>query len=422
MKLGTRLISAFILVSAISAAVSGIGLRNMAQISANADKTYRQDLVGLNLIQQANADVLRVGTYLRNAVLATTAEQRAGSLDQADKALAQAREHLNQAEPLVYTDKGKATFAELDQNWQDYIQAFNEMKGKISSAALQDRDGLTEYMLGEYHRKGFRTLVLMGNLVALKQGDAQSITTTAVAQGDELVINGVKHYISGAPFADFAIVMCVTDAAANPPAITAVLIDLDLPGVTVEQRYVPMSGQHIDADIRFDNVCVPRTNVFGGEGNGFRLGMSRINVNRLLHCPTMLGLATSAYLASLDYARERRQFGGPIARFQAIQHMLADMAASLWACESMIAQTAMLADAGADLRMMGAACKLFISERSFEVADKAVQIHGNVGVTRHHPIEQTFRKLRMFRVFTGTSEIQRNTIARAILEPAQAGR
>ena len=88
MKLGTKLISAFILVSVTSAVVSGIGLHNMAQISANADKTYRQDLVGLNLIQQANADVLRVGTYLRNAVLATTAEQRAGSLGQADKAWA----------------------------------------------------------------------------------------------------------------------------------------------------------------------------------------------------------------------------------------------------------------------------------------------------------------------------------------------
>jgi methyl-accepting chemotaxis protein len=173
MTLGAKLIGAFILVSIISAVVSGIGLRNMAQISANADKTYRQDLVGLNLIQQANADVLRVGTYLRNAVLATTAAQRAGSLDQADKALASAREHLNQAEPLVYTDKGKATFADLDQGWQDYIQAFNEMKGKINASGLQDRDGLTEYMLGEYHRKGFKTLVLMGNLVALKQGDAQ---------------------------------------------------------------------------------------------------------------------------------------------------------------------------------------------------------------------------------------------------------
>ncbi|QYY27722.1 MULTISPECIES: acyl-CoA dehydrogenase family protein [Cupriavidus] len=248
--------------------------------------------------------------------------------------------------------------------------------------------------------------------------DAQSIATTAVADGDTLVVNGSKHYISGAPFASFAIVMCVTDATVSPPAISAVLVDLDLPGVTVTQAYVPMSGQHIDADIAFDNVRVPRANILGGEGNGFKLGMSRINVNRLLHCPSMLGLATSAYRSSLEYAGKRRQFGGPIARFQAIQHMLADMAAALWACESMIAQTAALADAGADLRMKAAACKLFVSERCFEVADKAVQIHGNVGVTRGHPVEQAFRKLRMFRVFTGTSEIQRNTIAKAILEPA----
>jgi len=181
-----------------------------------------------------------------------------------------------------------------------------------------------------------------------------------------------------------------------------------------------MSGQHIDGDIEFVNVRVPRANIFGGLGNGFKLGMSRINVNRLLHCPTMLGLATKAYASSLEYAGQRRQFGGPIARFQAIQHMLADMAAALWACESMIAQTAALADSGADLRVKAAACKLFISERCFEVADKAVQIHGNVGVTRGHPVEQAFRKLRMFRIFTGTSEIQRNTIARAILEPMQA--
>jgi alkylation response protein AidB-like acyl-CoA dehydrogenase len=250
--------------------------------------------------------------------------------------------------------------------------------------------------------------------------DAQSIRTSAVVDGDELVINGQKHYISGAPFADFAIVMCVTDATTSPPAITAVLVDLDLPGVTVSTEYVPMSGQHIDGDIRFENVRVPRANIFGGEGRGFKLGMSRINVNRLLHCPSMLGLATRAYQASVEYAGQRRQFGGPIARFQAIQHMLADMAAALWACESMIAQTAMLADAGADLRMKAAACKLFVSERCFEVADKAVQIHGNVGVTRGHPVEHTWRKLRMFRIFTGTSEIQRNTIAKAILDPGAA--
>ncbi|MFP3246617.1 MAG: MCP four helix bundle domain-containing protein, partial [Paraburkholderia sp.] len=186
MKLGAKLICAFILVSAISAIVSVIGVRNMGQISANADTTYRLDLVGLNLIQQANADVLRVGTYLRNAILASTADQRSASLDQAEKALASAREHLNQAEPLVYTEKGKATFADLDQSWNDYLQAFNEMKARINAAGLQDQAGLTAYLLGEYHQKGFKTLVLMGNLVDVKQGDAQ----TTAASNDRVYDQG----------------------------------------------------------------------------------------------------------------------------------------------------------------------------------------------------------------------------------------
>ncbi|MFL9869246.1 methyl-accepting chemotaxis protein [Paraburkholderia fungorum] len=177
MKLGAKLIGAFILVSVISAVVSVIGVRSMGQISANADTTYRQDLIGLNLIQQANADVLRAGTYLRNAILASTVEKRNASVAQADKAMASAREHLNQAEPLVYSDKGKATFADLDQGWHDFTQAFDEMKGRINAAGLQDQAGLTNYLLGEYHEKGFKTLVLMGTLVDVKQHDAQ---TTAV--------------------------------------------------------------------------------------------------------------------------------------------------------------------------------------------------------------------------------------------------
>lgn len=174
MKLGAKLIGAFVLVSVISAIVSVIGVRSMGQISANADTTYRQDLVGLNLIQQANADVLRAGTYLRNAILAATVEQRTTSVSQAEKAMTSAREHLNQAEPLVYTEKGKATFADLDQNWRDFAQAFDAMKSRINTAGLQDQAALTNYLLGEYHDKGFKTLVLMGTLVDVKQSDAQT--------------------------------------------------------------------------------------------------------------------------------------------------------------------------------------------------------------------------------------------------------
>ncbi|MEQ0770674.1 methyl-accepting chemotaxis protein [Paraburkholderia tropica] len=174
MKLGVKLIGAFVLVSVISAMVSVIGVRSMGQISANADATYRQDLVGLNLIQLANADVLRAGTYLRNAILAATLEQRAASVAQSEKAIASARQHLDQAEPLVYTEKGRATFAELDHSWGNFTQAFDRMKGRLNAAGLQDQAALTNYLLGEYHEKGFRTLVLMGTLVDVKQSDAQA--------------------------------------------------------------------------------------------------------------------------------------------------------------------------------------------------------------------------------------------------------
>ncbi|NEX62985.1 acyl-CoA dehydrogenase family protein [Noviherbaspirillum galbum] len=246
--------------------------------------------------------------------------------------------------------------------------------------------------------------------------DAASIKTSAVRDGDELVINGHKHFITGSPFADIAIVICVTDPEAGPKGISAVFVDLNARGVRVDESCVPMSGQHMDADIIFDNVRVPVANVIGGFGNGLRLGMARVSFNRLLHTATMIGAARMVYKMSLDYARTRQQFGGPIARFQAIQHMLADMASSLFACESMMLHAAMKADLGEELRMEASACKLFISERCFEIADKAVQIHGNVGVTHNHPVEITFRKLRMMRILTGTSEIQRNTIAKEILQ------
>ncbi|MBB5214646.1 acyl-CoA dehydrogenase family protein [Parapusillimonas granuli] len=245
--------------------------------------------------------------------------------------------------------------------------------------------------------------------------DAGSIGTRAVADGDDYVINGCKHYISASPFADFAIVMCVTDPDKGTDGISAILVELDRPGVTLSYDCLPMTGQHVDADIHFDNVRVPRSNLLGEEGRGFKTAMGRISVNRLLHCPTMIGLARQAYGMAIDYAGKRRQFGGPISRFQAIQHMLADMATGLYACTSMVAAAARQADAGRDIRKEASMCKLFVSEKCFEIADKAMQIHGNVGVTKNHPVEFIFRRLRLYRIVTGTSEIQRNTIAKAIL-------
>lgn len=245
--------------------------------------------------------------------------------------------------------------------------------------------------------------------------DAASIRTRAVRDGDSYVITGHKHYISASTFADVAITMCVTDPDAGAKGISAIFVPLDAPGVRLDYDCVPMTGQFVDADIHFDAVRVPVANLIGQAGEGFKIAMDRISVNRLLHCPTMIGLARQALQASIAYALRREQFGGPISRFQAIQHMLADMATALYACEQMVLATAAGADTGQDIRTEASMCKLFVSERCFEIADKAVQIHGNVGVTRNHPVEFIFRRLRMYRIVTGTSEIQRNTVAKGVL-------
>lgn len=246
--------------------------------------------------------------------------------------------------------------------------------------------------------------------------DASRLTTRADRDGDHYVLNGLKRFISGAPYADFAILMAVTDDSAGARGVTAFLVDFDRPGVTVSADYTPISGKNVHADIRLQDVRIPATQVLGEEGQGFRLGMSRITVNRLLHCPTMTGLAIQSLDAAAGYATRRQQFGQPIAGFQAIQHMLADMATELHAARAMMLDVARRIDEGVDTREASAMSKLFCSEKAFDIADKAIQIHGGVGLMQGSTVEWVFRMLRMYRIVTGTSEIQRNTIAKGYLK------
>ncbi|GGO81846.1 acyl-CoA dehydrogenase [Marinobacterium nitratireducens] len=250
--------------------------------------------------------------------------------------------------------------------------------------------------------------------------DASRLETRAVKDGDHFVLNGQKRYISGAPYSDFAILMAVTDPDAGAKGVTAFLVDFDMPGVSLNSDYMPISGQRSHADIHLDNVRIPASHIIGGLGRGFLLGMSRINVNRLLHCPTMLGLARQALMEAVTYASRREQFGTPIASFQAIQHMLADMATELHAARSMMFDVAARLDRGEDTREASSMCKLYSSERAFQIADRAVQIHGGAGLMKGSKVEWIFRALRMYRIVTGTSEIQRNTIAKGLLKDLKA--
>ena len=250
--------------------------------------------------------------------------------------------------------------------------------------------------------------------------DAGSIQTTAVLRGDQYVLNGIKRYISGSPFCDFAVVIASTSEDPLMRETTAFFVERERAGFSVESGYKTMAGQSHTANIHLKDCHVPVANQIGDKGRGLGLALGRITVNRLLHCPAMLGLARLAMNDSVDHARRRRQFGQPIGAFQSIQHMLADMATELAAARALMLSVARSLDGGIDVRAQASMAKLFCSETAFRIADRAVQIHGGEGIVQGSRVEFLFRMLRMYRILTGTSEIQRNTIAKELLQPSSA--
>lgn len=245
--------------------------------------------------------------------------------------------------------------------------------------------------------------------------DAGSLQTRADAAGDGFVLNGVKRFISGSPFCDMAVIIAATDL--DKRETTAFFVERDRPGFRIEAGYKTMAGQSGTGNIHLENCRIPAINQIGERGKGLALALGRITVNRLLHTPAMLGLARLAFEDARAHALKRKQFGQPIAAFQAVQHMLADMATELAAARSLMLSVARRLDAGADARADSSMAKLFCSETAFRVADRAVQILGGEGIVQGSRVEFLFRALRMYRVLTGTSEIQRNTIARELLAP-----
>jgi acyl-CoA dehydrogenase len=242
--------------------------------------------------------------------------------------------------------------------------------------------------------------------------DVRRMTTTATPDGDTYILNGKKVFSSAAPFADFAIV--VARMAGTEEAYSAFLVDLDTPGCRVLDGEVPMSGQQMEGDLLFEDCRIPAANLLGEVGQGLRIGIGRITLNRLLHCPSLIGAARRAWDLSVEYAMNRVVFGQPLLAHQAIHHKIAEMATEIYAARAMVMTTAAKADRGDNVSVEANMCKLFTSEASFRVADQAVQIHGKAGLTRGHEVEQIFRSLRMFRIVTGTTEIHKNAIAKGL--------
>ena len=247
--------------------------------------------------------------------------------------------------------------------------------------------------------------------------DSAAIRTRAVRGDGGWILNGRKQYISGAHRADVVLVIAVTDPARRARGgITAFLVDRGTPGFTVTRVDTTIGSEAIKlADLALDDCFVPDAAVLGEVGAGFGIAMGSLTSGRLGVSCSCIGAADRLLEMSVTHAKARHTFGKPLAERQAIQWMLADSATELAATRALVYETLRQASAGAEPRVAGGMCKLYASEMVGRVADRAVQIHGGMGLVRGFPVERFYRDVRHYRVGEGASEIQRMLIARDLL-------
>lgn len=247
--------------------------------------------------------------------------------------------------------------------------------------------------------------------------DAATQATLAVKDGDSYIITGRKTFITAAPLCDFAIVFASTAPEKGIKGITAFLLERDMPGYLIgtPERKMGVCGSPT-ADLVFDHVRAHKSRILGEEGNGFLMAMKTLDCGRLVVAAQCLGIAQAAMDEAVAYVKKREQFGRPLAKFQGLQFMLADMEAKLCAVRAMVYDTAEKKDAGIPVTKEAAAAKYYASEICNEIAAKALQLHGAYGYTKEFPIERIFRDARVTTIYEGTSQILQNVIAKQILK------
>ena len=253
--------------------------------------------------------------------------------------------------------------------------------------------------------------------------DAGALKTTAVRDGDEYVLNGTKRFITNAPEAKLFTVFARTDPKApGAKGVSAFLIEAGTPGITLGKldKKMGQQGAHC-CDVVFDDCRVPVDALLGGprmENRGFKTAMRTMDRGRLNISAVCVGVAERLIHDSVAYATERKQFGEPIAQFEMIQDMLARSRTEAYAARCMVEETARRRDAGENVTTEASCCKLFATEMVGRVADWAVQIYGGAGYITEYRIERFYRDVRLFRLYEGTSEIQKLVIARNMIREA----
>ena len=246
--------------------------------------------------------------------------------------------------------------------------------------------------------------------------DAASGKTTAVRDGDEYVLNGSKIFITNGGYAGVYIVTAMTDPAAGTRGISAFVVEPDAPGFSVGEKEHKMGIKASSTTpLYFSDCRIPKDALLGGEGKGFKIAMATLDGGRIGVAAQALGIAQGALDASIDYAKERVQFGKPLSALQAIQWMIADMATQIDAARLLVYRAAWYKDNGLPYGQAAAMAKLFASETATHVADRAIQIHGGYGYTESYPVERAYRDAKVTELYEGTSEVQRMVIAGSLL-------
>jgi len=246
--------------------------------------------------------------------------------------------------------------------------------------------------------------------------DLGAMATTAVLKEDKYIINGDKTFITSGPVAGIIIIFAVTDKEAGAKGISAFIVESDMKGYKVGSIFEKLGiNASQTSELIFENMEVPKENLLGAEGDGFKIALKTLDGGRIGIAAQAVGIAQAALDESIEYSKQRQQFGRPIAKFQAIQWMIADMATSIEAARLLVLNAAYKKDQGGRYSKEAAMAKLFASETAMDTVLKAVQIHGGYGYTKEYTVERLFRDAKITEIYEGTSEVQRMVIAGSIL-------
>lgn len=267
-----------------------------------------------------------------------------------------------------------------------------------------------------------KKLAAFGLTEANAGSDAAGIQTTAVLDGDEYVLNGTKQWITNGGEAEVYTVVACTNRSKGARGFSAFIVEKDTPGFSFGKKENKMGIRaSCTRELVFEDCRIPKENILSREGMGFIVAMKTLDRTRPGVASQALGIAQGAFDEAVKYSRERVQFGQPISSFQAIQHIMADMAIQIEAARALVYQTCRFIDSGAkDFSKESAMCKVFASDTAMKVTTDAVQILGGYGYMKEYPVEKMMRDAKITQIYEGTNQIQRNVIALELIKEASA--